>query len=140
LVRNDNVGARWVDLQACGEEFVALDAGGNAAAAIQRVDAQDATVTTDVDIACKRNLLRQGENKFDRAAHFRRGFAEEVKAAVTDVARMTIFFDHAIAIGITHTNRQHHRKSTRGPSLLTLCCGFGGHNEANLSPLPRRAQ
>src|SRR5450432_3268952 len=74
-----------------GKKFVALDAGGDAAAPLLFINAQDSRIATNVNVACKRNLLRQGQDKLDRTPGFHNRLHHEVKTAEADVARFSLF-------------------------------------------------
>jgi hypothetical protein len=90
------------------EKFVALDASGDATAAVVGLNAKDVAVTSDVDVAGKSDLLRKRENEFDGAARRGLGVGEEKQATVADVARLAVFFDDARAIGIAQAHGKHH--------------------------------
>src|SRR5690242_13871909 len=86
-------------LQRGGQKLVAVDARGDALAASLRFNAEHAPVATDVHVTRERDLLRQREDKLDRAARLRRGLAEKIKTAIADVARFAVSFSEAGAIG-----------------------------------------
>src|SRR6185437_1185096 len=100
-----------------GQKFVALDARRNAAPAVVRLDAQHTRVAANIYVACEGNLLRQGEDKLDRAAGFRRGFDQEIKPAEADVARLPLLFGDAVAPGKPDLQGQHHRKPPCGATI-----------------------
>jgi hypothetical protein len=117
-------------LKRSGEKFVTVDARGDAVAAVVWFYAENATVATDVDVSCKRDLLRQSEHEFDGAAGIGRGFGEEIKAAITDVARVAFFFGRGLAFGIAHADGERHRKTACGPAFHTVFHAFSRRNEA----------
>src|ERR1700691_2299175 len=72
---------RWNASGCGGKKFVTLNAGGDAAAPVVRLNAQHTRIAADVNIAGERNLLRKCENKLDRAACFNGRLDQEVKTA-----------------------------------------------------------
>src|ERR1700720_2939558 len=101
-----------------GKKFVTLDTRSHTAATVVRLHAQHARVAADVDITGKRDLLRQCEDKFDRAAGVGSGgLDQEVEAAKAHVAGFPVFFRNAIAGCESHLQRKHHRETSRGAPL-----------------------
>lgn len=85
--------------------------------------AQHAAVTADVNVSCHSDLLRKRENEFDGAIGLGVGVDGEVEAAVTDVARFAALFGNGVTLGEAHLYGKRHRKSPRGPALLTVLHG-----------------
>src|SRR5277367_270252 len=92
-----------------GKKLVALNAGGDAAAPLLIVDAQDSRVATNMNIACKRDLLRQGQDKLDCAAGLHNRFHHEIKTAEAYIARFALFFEDAGFRRKANLHRQRHR-------------------------------
>ncbi len=84
------------------QEFVAVDPGGNAAAAVARLDAHNFRKTSDVHISGKGDFAGQGEDEFNRGSRSEVLFNQEIKAPKTDVACLSAFFASARFSG---TNR-----------------------------------
>jgi uncharacterized protein len=99
------------------KKFVALDAGGDSATPLLFFNSQDARIATNVNVARKSDLLRQGQDKLDRAAGLHNSFHQEVETSKANVARFTLFFEDAVFGGETDLHGQHHRKSSCGSAL-----------------------
>src|ERR1700677_2086925 len=100
-----------------GKKFVAVDAGGDSAITVVRIDSSDASVTANVNISRQCDLLRQSKNKFDRGSRFQRAFSCKVQPAEADVARLTLLFDKIVVLRESNLQRQHHRESASGASF-----------------------
>jgi hypothetical protein len=78
------------------QEFVAFDPSRNALPAGHRIDAQNASVATNVDVTGEGDLLGQGEHEFDGRVGLERRGTGEVKPAETDVASFPGLFDEIV--------------------------------------------
>jgi len=79
-----------------GKKFVALNAGRDAFAAVVWLDPYDLREATNVHIAGHGDLARQGKNKFKGTSRFKIGIDQKIKAAKTNVARLSLSFDPAV--------------------------------------------
>jgi hypothetical protein len=69
------------------KKFVAIDLCGDAGAAVLRgLDADDLTVTADVDVIGSSNLLGKGDYEIDGAANLEICLGQKIKSTVTDIA------------------------------------------------------
>jgi len=74
------------------QEFVAVDARGDSARPVVRLDTHDFCKASNVHIAGLRDFARQGENKFDGRTRRKLRFNQKVQAAETDVTRLSLLF------------------------------------------------
>src|SRR6202034_2496913 len=100
-----------------GKKFVTLDAGGDSGGAFILVHAQDAGVAANMNVTCKSDLLRQGEDEFDGTAGLDNRFHDEVEAAKANVARFSFFFKDAAVRREANFHGQIHRKPSRSATL-----------------------
>jgi hypothetical protein len=100
-----------------GKKFVALNASRDAFAAVVWLDPYDLREATDVHIAGHGDLARQGENKFNGTSSFKIRVDQKIKAAETDVPRLSLSFDLAPRPVCPDRQRKRHRESPRGPAF-----------------------
>jgi alpha/beta superfamily hydrolase len=93
------------------KKLVAVYARGDAAMTVVRFHAQHVGITTYVDIACERDLLRQGKDKLNGRTGFDTRLNREIKSSEADVARFALLFQHSIFERKSHNQGQHHGKT-----------------------------
>src|ERR1700722_3859129 len=100
------------------EEFVTFDTCRYTAAAVVRLNAQHTRVEADGYVTGKRDLLRQRQDKLNRAAGIgSSGFDQEIQAAKANVAGFPILLRNAITGCEPHLQGEHHRETSRGAPL-----------------------
>ena len=68
-------------------EFIALDFSRDASVAVAGgFYTNHLAMTTNINFAVSRYMLRKSEYEFNFVANFKTGFRQEVKAAITDVS------------------------------------------------------
>src|SRR5713226_22072 len=102
------------------QEFVALDAGGDAAAPVLLLDAHHLPEAADVDVASLGDFLGQCQDELDLVAWLHAGFDHKVQPAKTDVAGLPALLNRAVPAGGAHQQWQVHCEAPRCAALNSI--------------------